>query len=151
MLEGRSFKILRDNQAVVQSLTKKDSTNFSARVLRHLQYISQFSTDCEYISSEENFAANALTRAGVTLINDLPTTLDYEAVADAQTNDVEIKAMTQQISSLRLQHLPLFKNKTILCDVSQSDPRVLLPREFRQKAFEICSFSHPCRQGRIYQ
>ena len=74
--------------------------------------------DCEFISSEENFVADALTRAGTMLINDLPTTLDYEAVADAQTNDTEIKAMTQQISSLRLQHLPISKNITILCDVS---------------------------------
>ena len=52
----------------------------------------------------------------------------------------KIKAMTQQISSLRLQHLPLSKNKTILCDLSQSDPRVLLSHEFRQKAFEIVHF-----------
>ena len=55
-------------------------------------------------------------------------------------NDAEIKAMTQQISFLRLQHLSLSKNKTILCDVSQSDPRVLLYRELRQKAFEIVHF-----------
>ena len=140
MLEGRSFKILCDKKAAVQSLTKKDSTNFSARVLRPLQYISQFSTDCEYISSEENFVADALTRAGVTLINDLPATLDHEAVANALNNDAEIKAMAQQISSLQLQHLPLSKNKTILCHVNQSDPRVLLPREFRQKAFQIVHF-----------
>ena len=140
MLEGRSLKLLCDNKAVVQSLTKKDSTNFSARALRHLQYISQFSTDCEYISSEKKFVADALTPAGVTLINDLPATLDYEAVAVAQNNDADIKAMTQPISSLQLQHLLLSKNKTISCNVSQSDPRVLLPREFRQKAFEIVHF-----------
>ena len=44
MLDGRHFTILCDNQAVVQSLTKKISENFSARILRQLQYISQFST-----------------------------------------------------------------------------------------------------------
>ena len=140
MLEGRHFKILCDNKAAVQSLTKKDSTNFSARVLRHLQYISQFSTDCEYISSEENFVADALTRANVALINDFPIALDYDAIADAQNNDEEIVEMTKQISSLQLQRLPLSNNKTILCDTSLSDPRVLLPRDFRQKAFEIVHF-----------
>ena len=61
MLELRSFKILSDNQAVVQSLTKKNTEKFSARVLRHLQYISQFTTDCEYISREENSAADVLS------------------------------------------------------------------------------------------
>ena len=102
MLKGCPFKILCDNKAAVQNLTKKDSTNFCARVLRHLQYISQFSTDCEYISREENFVADALTRASVALINDFPAALNYEAIADAQNNDEEIVEMTKQISSLKL-------------------------------------------------
>ena len=49
MLDGRHFTIFCDNQAVVQSLTKKNSENFSTRILRQLQYISQFSTDCQFI------------------------------------------------------------------------------------------------------
>ena len=73
MLELRPFKILCDNQAVVQSLMKKNTEKFSSRVLRHLQYISQFSTDCEYISGEENSAADTLTRTGVALVHDLTT------------------------------------------------------------------------------
>jgi len=144
MLEGRHFKILCDNKAAVQSITKKDSSNFSARVLRHLQYISQFSTDCEYIASEKNFVADALTRANVSLISDLPFAINYEEIADTQRSDSEIQAMTKQISSLQLQRLPLSNNKTILCDVSQNAPRVLLPRKYRQKAFEnIHSLNHP--------
>ena len=70
MLELRPFKILCDNQAVVKSLTKKNGKNFSARVLRHLQFISQYSTDCDYIASDQNSVANALTRTGVALIHD---------------------------------------------------------------------------------
>ena len=60
--------------------------------------------------------------------------------ADAQNNDEEIVEMTKQISSLHLERLPLPNNKTILCDTSLSDQRVLLPRDFRQKAFEIVHF-----------
>ena len=81
-----------------------------------------------------------LTRANVALINDFPIALNYDAIADAQNNDEEIVEMTKQISYRQLQRLPLSNNKTILCDTSLSDPRVLLPRDFRQKAFEIVHF-----------
>ena len=52
MLQMRPFKILCDNQVVVKSLTKENGENFPARVLRHLQYISQYSTDCDCIASD---------------------------------------------------------------------------------------------------
>ena len=96
--------------------------------------------DCEYISSEENFVVNVLTRANIALINDFPPALDNETIADAQNNDEEIIETTKQISSLQFQCLPLPYNKTILCDTSLSDPRVLLPCKFRQKAFETVHF-----------
>ena len=51
MLDGCHFTILCDNQAVVQHLTKKNRENFSARILRQLQYIYQFSTDCQFVES----------------------------------------------------------------------------------------------------
>ena len=122
----------------MQSLTKKNTEKFSARVLRHLQYISQFSTDCEHISSEENSAANALTRPGVALVHDLTTPLDFMKIADAQSKDPKIQAMCKQISSLQIKGLPVEgTDKMILRDVSQADPRLLLPTDFRRKAFDI--------------
>ena len=93
MLELRSFKILWDNQAVVQSLTKKNTEKFSAQVLQHLQYILQFPTDYEFMSSEENSAADAPTPTGVALVHDLTTPLDFMKIADAQSKDPEIQAM----------------------------------------------------------
>ena len=144
MLEMRPFKILCDNQAVVKSLTKKNGENFSARVLRHLQFISQYSTDCDYIASDQNSVADALTRTGVALIHDLNTPLDFEKIADAQSSDSEIQDMCKRISSLQIKSLPIENsNKVILCDVSQSEPRVLLPAAFRRKAFDtIHSLNH---------
>ena len=78
MLDGRHFTILCDNQAVVQSLAEKNSENFSARtrILRQLQYISQFSTDCRFIESDKNLVADALTLANVALISDLPNAIN---------------------------------------------------------------------------
>ena len=137
MLEMRPFKILCDNQAVVKSLTKKNGENFSARVLRHLQFISQYSTDCDYIASDQNSVADVLTRTGVALIHDLNTPLDFEKIADAQSSDSEIQDMCKRISLLQIKSLPIENsNKVILCNVSQYEPRVLLPAAFRRKAFD---------------
>ena len=140
----RPFKILCDNQAVVKSLTKKNDENFSARVLRHLQFISQYSTDCDYIAGDQNSVADALTRTGVALIHDLNKPLDFEKIADAQFSDSEIQDMCKRISSLQIKSLPIENsNKVILCDVSQSEPRVLLPAAFCRKAFDtIHSLNH---------
>ena len=93
MPDGRHFTILCDNQAVVQSLTKKNNKNFSARVLRQLQYISQFTTDCQFIESHKNVVADAVTRANVALISDLPDALDFEAIAEAQKSDAYIQSL----------------------------------------------------------
>ena len=107
MLDGRHFTILCDNQAVVQSLTKKNSENFSARILRQLQYISQFSTDCQFIESDKNVVADALTRSNVALISDLPDALDFEAIAEAQKSDHDIQSLCNRITSLQFKSLPV--------------------------------------------
>ena len=86
----RPFKILCDNQAVVKNLTNKNGENFFARVLRHLQFISQYSTDCNYFASDQNSVADALTAIGIALIHDLNTPLDFEKIADAQSSNSEI-------------------------------------------------------------
>jgi len=75
-----SIKILCDNQTVIKSITKKSSDKFSPRVLHHLQFISQFSTDCEYIKSQDNRVADALTRTTLALIQELPKPLDLNAI-----------------------------------------------------------------------
>ena len=102
MLEGRKFTILYDNQDVIKSVTKQNSSNYSARVmLRHLQFISQFSTDFEYVRSEENFVADALTRSGI-VFSDFPDALDFEAIVHNQKDDPEIQSFITKISSLLL-------------------------------------------------
>ena len=107
MLDGHHFTILCDNEAVVQSSTKKNSETFSARILRQLQYISQFSTDCQFIESDKNVVADALTRANIALISDLPDALDFEAIAEAKKSDADIQSLCNTITSLQLKSLPV--------------------------------------------
>ena len=134
MLDGCHFTILCDNQAVVQSLTKKNNKNFFACILRQLQYISYFSTDCQFIESDKNVVADALTRANVALISDLSDALDFEVTAEAQKSDADIQSLCNRIASLQIKSLPVRNlSNFMLCDVSQDTPLILLPKAFRRK------------------
>ena len=61
--------------------------------------------------------------------------------------------MCKQISSLQIKVLPVDgTDKIILCDVSQADPRVLLPTDCRRKAFDIIhSLSHAGIKSTTYR
>ena len=86
---------------MVQSLTKKNSEKFSARIL----VISQFSTDCQFIESDKNVVAEALTRANVALVSDLPDALDFDAIAEAQQSAAAIQSLCNRITSLQIESI----------------------------------------------
>ena len=138
MLENRPFTILCDNQAVIKSITKSSSEKFFARVLRQLQFISQYSTDCEYIRSEYNSLADALARTVLVLIQELPKPIDFDAIADAQKIDPETKSLSNAITSLQLKLLPVINSyKKTLCEISQNVLHVILPLSFGRKASDM--------------
>ena len=79
------------------------------------------------IESEKNVVADALTRANVALISDLPDALDFEAIAEAQKSDAIIQSLCNRITSLQLKSLPVRNSPNfILCDVSHSCMKVKL-------------------------
>ena len=106
MLDKHHFTILCDNQAVVQSLTKKNIENISAHILCQLQYISQFSIDCQFIECDKN-VVDVPTCANVALIFDLPDALDFEAIVEVQKSDADIQPLCNGITSLQIKSLPI--------------------------------------------
>ncbi|UYV76053.1 hypothetical protein LAZ67_13002335, partial [Cordylochernes scorpioides] len=78
LLEAREFTILTDHKPLIYAFKQKNE-KASPRQLRHLQYISQFSTDIKYIKGTDNIVADALSRV------DAITTIDYEEIAKEQT------------------------------------------------------------------
>ena len=63
--------------------------------------------------------------------------LEFEKLADAQSNNSEMQDMCEKFFSIQNKNLPIENsNKVILCDLSQSKPRVLLRAAFRHKAFD---------------
>ncbi|GBM80080.1 hypothetical protein AVEN_21797-1 [Araneus ventricosus] len=65
-----------------------------------LNYTSQFSTGIKYIKGENNIVVDTLSR--VTEVS----SIDYDQIADAQTQDEELKSL-QIITSLNLKEYPL--------------------------------------------
>ena len=88
--------------------------------------------------------ADALTRTVLALIQELTKPIDFDAIADVQEIDPETKSLFNAITSLQLKLLPVNNSyKKILCDVSQNEPRVILPPSFKRKAFDmIHSLNH---------
>ncbi|CAH8437213.1 unnamed protein product, partial [Heterobilharzia americana] len=61
MLEGYSFIVFTDHKPLTKAIDAKHD-NYSPREIRHLEFISQFTSDIRYIKGSKNEAADALSR-----------------------------------------------------------------------------------------
>lgn len=85
MVETHDFYIFTDHKPITSAFQQKPE-KCSPRQFRHLDYISQFTTDTRYVSGKQNIVADAHSRVKV-----LSDTLDYTALAESQREDDEIK------------------------------------------------------------
>lgn len=140
-LEGRSFTAFTDHKPLTFAMARV-SDPWSARQQRHLAYISEFTTDVQHISGKDNSVADALSRAPVSSVT---PGIDYKELAKAQQADPEMKDYRTAITGLKLQDIT-FKDHdaTLLCDVSGTKPRPVVPEPWRFATFEaIHGLAHP--------
>ena len=139
-LEGRQFVIFTDHKPLIYAL-QNSSDRYSPREIRHLDYISQFSTDIRHISGVDNVVADSLSR-----IQTLTTTtaVDLKLMAELQSQDTQVQQMISS-HTLRVKAMPLPTGAgTILCDTSQASPRPLVPQAMRRSVFDtLHGLSHP--------
>ena len=139
MVEGRSFTIYTDYKPIIYAFRKKNQ-QCSPRQFRHLDFISQFTTDIRHISGEDNIVADALSR-----IDELESTLNYEAFAASQQDDEELQSYRENNSALQLRliHIP-DTDAIVFCDVSLRTARPFITKPFRKAAFNtVHRLSHP--------
>ena len=145
-VEGREFFILTDHKPLTFALSII-TDKYTPRQTRHLDYISQFTTDIRHVQGGANQAADALSRVAINAISPpLSSPIDFEAMAKAQDTDPELKALQSLPScSLQLARVPhLTAPVTLVCDVSKGTSRPFVPRPFRRAAFHsLHSLSHP--------
>ncbi len=146
-VEGRQFHITTDHKPLTYALNSKCDSH-SPRQERHLDYISQFTTDIRHVKGTLNVVADALSRMEVNSItNHQPPCLDFTAMARAQQTDPELTRMLAfpDSTSLQLQQVPLADtDTTIICDSSTGLLRPFVPAVMRRLTFDsLHSMSHP--------
>ncbi len=142
-VEGRAFSIWTDHKPLTHALAAS-SDRYSPREIRHLDYVSQYTTDIRHVPGKQNEVADALSRISLNaLAPRSPTPMDYQVMAEHQRNDEELSQHKQQ-SVLQLQDVPLIGSETTLsCDVSTGTPRPFVPKTMRRAAYDsLHSLSH---------
>ena len=104
---GREFFVLTDHKPLTFALSTH-SDRFSPRQVRHLDLISQFTTDIRHVSGGANPVADALSRAAISGFHiSQPKVVNFDALAAAQTGDQELQALQQsQSSSIKFATVP---------------------------------------------
>ena len=117
----------------------------SPRQVRHLDFISQFTSDIRHIKGANNPVADALSRVEINALQ-RHQDIDFEAMAKAQAEDHDLSTLqSSSSSSLQLSNLPIPTSPTtIICDISAGVPRPVVPEPFRRAVFDsLHSLSHP--------
>ncbi|BHF85239.1 hypothetical protein SprV_1002840200 [Sparganum proliferum] len=140
LLEGREFTIFTDHKPLTFAIHSR-SDKLSPREIRHLDYISQFTSDIRHIDMSRNEVADALSRPSIAHLQ-LSPGIDLAEMA-AEQRRVGSPG-DEDVSGLQLQELPLTTgNGTILCDVSTPSHRPFVPLSFRRKVFSsLHNLSH---------
>ncbi|GFU99688.1 transposon Ty3-G Gag-Pol polyprotein [Trichonephila clavipes] len=144
MLEGRNFIIYTDQKPLIYAF-KQNPNKCSPRQLRHLDLISQYSTNIRHVQGSENTVADALSRIEMDSITKSPV-LNFKEFVLAQKNDPDLQKFHQTDgSSLKLEQKPYqTPNCNLLCDISTGVPRPFVPASFRRELFNhLHNFSHP--------
>ena len=145
-LEGRNFHILTDHKPLTYALSTRPD-RYSPRQIRHLDLISQFTTDLRHVQGSGNAAADALSRLCINALHtdDSAPVVDFRALALEQVDDPDLTRL-QSNSSLHLEEVPLapFGDVFIICDTSTGIQRPYVPGSFRRAIFDLMhSMSHP--------
>ena len=121
-MEAKPFTVYTDHKPLTYALSS--TVERSPRQTRQLSFISEFTTDIQYIRGKHNVVADALSRINTVAM----PAIDFQKLAADQANSDEIHAYRTAISNLVLQDIP-FQRVYLLCDVSQGKPRPVIPRE----------------------
>ncbi|GAB1604791.1 uncharacterized protein LOC115212156, partial [Argonauta hians] len=143
---GASFTLYTDHKPLVYAFKTKPERH-AARELRHLDFVSQFTTDIRHISGHLNTAADALSRNSIGSV-DCRSTIDLVKIAEAQDTDEEFASLRAS-PSLKFEQVPLcLSTKSIWCDVSTGNHRPYVPETYRRQVFEaLHGLSHPGIRG----
>ena len=147
LLEGRTFTVLTDHKPLTSALCVS-SDKYTAREIRHLDYISQFTTDIRHIKGVDNVVADTLSRTSIHACTMDP--ISHEKIAEEQKSDPTLDDVKKN-TSLQLQLCPVATSSSqFYCDTSMSSPRPYVPPSLRRQIFQhLHSLSHPSKRATL--
>lgn len=151
LLEGRQFCVITDHRPLTFAFSR-GFEKCSPRRLRHLEYISQFTTDIRHIPGAQNLVADALSRVEEIVF---PNTVNYSELADHQSTDEDLKKFLNNPDQtnlvLKLIDFPNF-NVKLYCDISQPVVRLFVPLLSRRRIFDLVhGLAHPGARSTVKQ
>ena len=126
MLDGRNFCVFTNHKPLIHAFRARPDRH-SPREIRHLDYISQFTTDLRHVKGTDNVVADVLSRPELNALH-TDTQVDFGAIAQAQQGDHELQTLlnSNQPPGTVLQKVPLIATGgEIVCDVSHNMTRPL--------------------------
>ena len=150
-LEGRNFHIYTDHKPLTYALGNH-TDRWTPRQGRHLSFVAEFTSDIRHVEGKLNIVADTLSRTSCETIGEIQLTfIDFHALAQAQNEDLETQTYRTAITNLKIQDIPIFNsptNSTIMCDVSQTNARPIVPKDWRKSIFTMLhDMSHPGVKG----
>lgn len=138
-VEGRSFTIWTDHKPLTNAISNAGS-HHTPREIRHLAFLSEFTTDIRHVKGVDNVPADVLSRIDAVSLPPLPDPAEFSRL---QIEDEELKRLRSS-SSLRLQDVAFPGNIIVTCDVTTEKPRPFVPVSLRRKLFDASHcLSHP--------
>lgn len=152
LVEGREFFIMTDHKPLTTALHKGGKR--SPRQERHLDFLSQFTSDIRYVKGSDNVVPDALSRMycdSVTIhvpsLNDLITAQSTDEQLQRLCNNTSSSSSS---SSLKYERIPIPGDPTqcIWCETSTGRLRPVVPRNLRSTIFNAMhGLSHPGTRG----
>ena len=141
MLEGRTFTIFTDHRPLVTAITRV-SPPWSARQQRHLAFVSEFSTDIQYLPGTDNVVADSLSRppsppssppATVAALVKATSTVPLADITTGQRSCDQVRRLKMS-SSLKIVAKKI-DGYQLLGEVPTGTFRPLVPAALRQRVF----------------
>lgn len=139
MVEARDFTIYTDHKPLCYAFHNRKE-KCPPRQYRHLDYISQFTTDIKHIPGKNNIVADTLSR-----IEEVALPVDLTHLAQAQLADPELTQLLENSTSLRLKKMKLAgTGEELYYDISTHTPRPYIIKMMRKQVFDsLHKLSHP--------
>lgn len=138
LIEGRKCHIFSDHKPLTFAFQQK-TDKVSPRQLRHLDFISQFTTDIRFVKGQDNNTADFLSRIAAL------DTIDFEELSADQREDPELQSFLHSSSTaLNLApHQVPNCGCSVICDSSTGALRPFVTSRFRRAVIEkIHRLSH---------